>query len=143
MFFSYTPDITPKFDTIYRIWDNSVTVFFSIQFFVYLFLADLKCSFCLTCVIICSYLLTFVFFAINLCFNSSIIRFIPFFLTPYLAFSSLIFLFPFPPVSPYLSLSSPLISLLKLVISISILLFHHDFFFSPFLSFFNPTSFAT
>ena len=27
VFFSYTPDITPKFDTIFRIWDNSVTLF--------------------------------------------------------------------------------------------------------------------
>ena len=42
MFFSYTPDVTPKFDMIFRIWDNSVTLFFSIQFCVYLFLVDLK-----------------------------------------------------------------------------------------------------
>ena len=37
MFFSYTPDITPKFDTIFRIRGNSVTMFFSIQIFINLF----------------------------------------------------------------------------------------------------------
>ena len=52
--------------------------------------------FCLNCEILCSYLLTLVFFAINLCFKSLITRFIPFFFTLYLVSSSLIFLFPFP-----------------------------------------------
>ena len=98
--------------------------------------------FCLNCEILCSYLLTSVFFAINLCFNSSITRFIPFFFTLYLVFSSLIFSFPFPPVSPCLSLSSLLISLLRLVISLSILLFHHGCFFSPILSFFQSNFFC-
>ena len=42
LFFSYTPDITPKFDTIFRIRDNSISLFFSIQIFVLLFLVDLK-----------------------------------------------------------------------------------------------------
>ena len=49
--------------------------------------------FCLNCEILCSYLLTFVFFAITSCFNSSITRFISFFFTLYLAFSYLILLF--------------------------------------------------
>ena len=79
VFFSYTPEITPKFDTIFKIWDNSVT-FFSFQFFVDLFLVDLKCWFCLNCEIYCSYILIFIFFAVNLRFSSSINRFIPFFL---------------------------------------------------------------
>ena len=76
--------------------------------------------FCLICEILCSYLLTLVFFAINFCFNSSITRFILLFFTLYIAFNSFIFLFPFLPVSPRLSLSSLLISLLRLVISLSI-----------------------
>ena len=65
MFFSYTPDITPKFDTIFKIWDNSVT-FFCFQFFVDLLLVDLKCWFCLNCEIYCSYILILIFFAVNL-----------------------------------------------------------------------------
>ena len=93
--------------------------------------------FCVNCEILCSYLLTLVFFAINLCFNSSITRFIPFFFTLYLVFSSLIFLFLFPLASPRLSLSSLLISLLRLVISLSILLFHHGCFFLSYFVFFS------
>ena len=98
--------------------------------------------FCLNWEILCPYLLTLVFFAINLCFNSSITRFIPFFSTLYLVFSSLIFLFPFPPVSPRISLSSLLTCLLRLVISLSILLFHHGSFFSPLSPFYTATSFV-
>ena len=64
MFFSYTPDITPKFDMIFRIWDNSVTLFFSVQFCV-----TWSSLLCLNCEILCSYLLTFVFFGI-MCSNS-------------------------------------------------------------------------
>ena len=101
-----------------------------------------KSSFCLNCKILCLYLLTFVFLAINLCFNSSITRFILFFFTPYLAFSSLIFLFLFLPVSPCLSLFSLLISPYKLVISLLVLSYHSSFF-SIFLSFFTPTTLAT
>ena len=41
-FFSWAPDITPKFNTIFRIWDNSVTLFFSVQIFVHLILVHLK-----------------------------------------------------------------------------------------------------
>ena len=41
-FFSCTPDITPKFNTIFRIRDNSVTLFFSVQIFVHLILVHLK-----------------------------------------------------------------------------------------------------
>ena len=93
--------------------------------------------------ILCSYLLTCVFFAIIPCFDSSITRFISFFFTLYLAFNSFIFLFPFPPVFPRLSFSSLLISLLRLVISLSILFFYHGSFFFPILPFFTPTSFAT
>ena len=85
--------------------------------------------FCLNCEILCFIFLTFDLFAMNLCFNSSITRFTPFFFTPYFTFSSLIFLFPFPRVSSCLPLSSLLISLLRLVISLSILLFHHGSFF--------------
>ena len=123
--------------------DNSVTLFFSVQFFVHLFRVTWNNRFCLNCETICLYLLTFVFFVIKLCFSSSITKFIPFFFNLRLAFSPLIFLFLFFPVSLCLSYFSLLISFLRLVISLSILLFHHDPFISPFLPFFTPTSFAT
>ena len=43
MFFSYTPDIISKFYTIFKIQDNSVSLFFSpAQIFIHLFLVDLK-----------------------------------------------------------------------------------------------------
>ena len=42
IFFSDTPDIIPKFDTIFRIRNSSVTLFLSVQSFVHLFLVDLK-----------------------------------------------------------------------------------------------------
>ena len=42
IFYSYPPDITPKFDTIFIIPDNSVTKLFSVQFFVDLFLLEMK-----------------------------------------------------------------------------------------------------
>ena len=67
---------------------------------------------------LCSYLLTFIFIAINPCFNSSITKVISLFFTLHLAFNSLIFIFPFPPVSLCLPFSSLLIFLLRLVISL-------------------------
>ena len=36
------PDVIPKFDTIFRIWDNSITLFFCVQFFAHLLLVDLQ-----------------------------------------------------------------------------------------------------
>ena len=66
----------------------------------------------------------------------------PLFFALYLALSSLIFIFLFPSVYPCLSLFGMVISLLKLVIFLSILLFHHGSIFSL-LPFFSPTSFAT
>ena len=138
MLFSYTPDITPKFDTIFRIRGNSVTSFFSVEFFVHLFLVYLNNWFCQNCEILCSYLLAFLFFAINLFFTSSVTRFIPF-STLCLVFISLIFIFPFPPVFHCHSLASLLISPLRLVLSLSILLFHNGSLLSPLLPFFTST----
>ena len=89
------------------------------------------------------FFLTFGFFAVNLCFNSSITRFIPSFFTLYLAFSSVICLFTFPPLSSHLSLFSLLISLLRLETSLSVLLFDRSSFLSPLLPFFTPDSVAT
>ena len=143
MFFSDTPDITPKLDAIFRVRDNSITLFFPFSSFYTCSWLAWKCWFCLNCEILCLYLVTFVVFAVNLCFNSSVTSFIPFFFTLYLVFSPLIFLFLFPPVSPRLSLFSLFISLLRLPISLSILLFHHGSFFSPLLPFFTTTSFPT
>ena len=51
--------------------------------------------FCLNCEILCLYLFTLAFFAINLCFNSPITIFIPFFFTLYLVCSSLILFLSF------------------------------------------------
>ena len=99
MFLSYTPDITPKFDTIFRIGIILSPCFYSFRSLCTCFWFTWNSWFCLNCEII-----------LNLGFNSSITRFVPFFFTLYLALSSLIFLFPFPPVSPCLSLSSLLIS---------------------------------
>ena len=86
--------------------------------------------FCLNCEILCSYILTFVFFAINQpllwFFNNQIYSL---FLH---SIFSIQFLNPFPLVSPYFSLSSLLISLLRLVISLSVLLYHHGSFLSYF-----------
>ena len=134
MFLSYTPDITAKFDTVFRNYKSHLCTLVSGWIEIVDFAYVVK-----------SFVHAFVhyFFAINLCFNSSIIRFISFFLNLYLTFSSLIFLFPFPPISRCHSLSSLLLSLLSLVISPSVLLFHHSSFFSPILYFFAPTSFAT
>ena len=123
---------------------------FGITLSPYFFLFSFLCTcfelarnswFCLNCEILYSYLLTFVFFAITSCFNSSITRFISFFFTLYLAFSYLILLFL--SLQFLLFFSRMLISLLRLVISLSILLFHLGSFFSPLLAFFNSTSFAT
>ena len=76
------------FDIVFRSWDNSVTLFFSIQFFVHLFQVTWNNRFCLNCETICLYLLTFVFFVIKLCFSSSITKFIPYFFNLRLAFMS-------------------------------------------------------
>ena len=84
MFFSYTPDINPKFGTIFRIQNNSITFVFSAHFSVHLYLKQLVLP---KFQILCSYLLTSLLFAITLCFNSSITRFIPFFFTLCLALS--------------------------------------------------------
>ena len=44
VFFSYTPDITPKFDTIFRIWDNSVTLFIIIIIIVIIIISSSSSS---------------------------------------------------------------------------------------------------
>ena len=75
MFFCYTPGLI-----LFSEFGIILPLYFSLfsSLYTYFWLNGNSC-FCLNCVIVCSYLLTSVFFSINLCFNSLITRFIIFF----------------------------------------------------------------